>query len=396
MPYDNHHSAPATAPRLQHVAPLILALLVVSALGCSTGKKNRWKFAGMDMRKAAFWKHNDQVDPETPTRLVTTWAETTLNRAGEKPKRGFGGRLAFFKNGSEDPIRVDGQLVVYAFDDSDADPHRTEPLRRYVFPAEQLSIYESNNALGPSYNIWLPWDDVGGAEAKVSLIARFEPKDGPTIVGEQTRHYLTGPPAAPSLGPGGPLARGPLVAQAVATTPGAVSPASYQAAASPAEPPPQHSVLIPTPGGGAPADPLAIETIPLPRKLSATPGYVPPRTAAGGQFFTTPHMGGFGPPALAQSAGGTVSYAGQAQQAGGFPTLPPTHGSQSPAAAYATPAIYQAPVLTAPTPTSTLHAQPATPTTSPASPAAYQTTAPAPSAGFQSAPRLAPARPSGR
>ena len=177
----------------------LLMAAILACLGCATGSNDRWKFASWDIRNAMDFKRDDKPDPETPTRVVTTWSDAVKHRPGEKAQRGFGGRLAFFKDASQDPIRVEGELVIYAFDESGADPYKSEPTRRYVFPAEQLDIYESENALGPSYSVWLPWDELGGPEQKISLIARFEPKEGAIIVGEQTKHYLAGTPASPTL-----------------------------------------------------------------------------------------------------------------------------------------------------------------------------------------------------
>ena len=235
------------APRRLQILLLFIALS--TTLGCSTGNHEKWKFASLDVRKAAFWKHDDKPDPETPERLATSWTEATLNRPGQPPQRGFGGRLAFFKQGSEDPVRVEGQLVIYAFDESGADPYKTEPARRYIFPAEQLALYESDGALGPSYSVWLPWDKPGGSEQKLSLIVRFEPKKGAVVVGEQTRHYLAGPPSSPI-----PLAERSVLTSAPAPATSQVTAASFQAEA---------------PSAG---QSLATTTIALPRKLSTRSG----------------------------------------------------------------------------------------------------------------------------
>jgi hypothetical protein len=144
----------------------------------------------------------EKPDPEVPSRLVATWADAVLNTAGEKPKRGFGGRLSFFKRDSDDPVRVEGQLVVYAFDETSRAAHETQPTRRYIFPLEEFARHESDSKLGPSYSFWLPWDDAGGPQRNISLIVRFEPKGGSVVMGEQTRHLLPGDTLdGPSAGP---------------------------------------------------------------------------------------------------------------------------------------------------------------------------------------------------
>jgi hypothetical protein len=296
----------------------LCAVIAIPSLGCSFGKGEKWKFATMDVRKAAFWKGDGKPAPETPARFATTWTEATLTRAGQPPQRGFGGRLTFFNKESDDPVRVDGQLVVYAFDETAGDIYKTEPTRRYIFPADQLSLYESETPLGASYSVWVPWDDAGGSEAKVSLIARFEPKKGAVVVGEQTHHYLAGTPAPKR----GVDERSIVTSSSVPIEAQRVTAASYHGGST--------NVGVPsTTSSALAAEPAAMSTttIALPRKLSAAPGG-PLRTgraAAAGQVFATPHMSGVSAPGLPAEAA----------------PLPP--GQQSPAA----PPLATGPVTTA-------------------------------------------------
>ncbi|MGI9427112.1 MAG: hypothetical protein ACR2NM_00525, partial [Bythopirellula sp.] len=172
---------------------LLCTLLLGSATGCSLGGGENWRFTqAWDVRRAVGLKQDELAPPQIPTRLVSTWQDTVLNRPGQKSQRGFGGRLLFFNAESEDPIRVEGQLVIYAYDEQSRAAYETQPTRRFVFPAEQFTRHESECQLGASYSIWLPWDEVGGAQKNISLIARFEPKDGAVVAGNQTRHLLPG------------------------------------------------------------------------------------------------------------------------------------------------------------------------------------------------------------
>jgi hypothetical protein len=258
--------------RFAHVhrglVPCAFAAALALCVGCGFGQGDGWKFAKWDMPRP-FSKEEKKPDPEIPSRLATTWVETTLNRTGQRPQRGFGGRLAFFKSDSEDPVRVEGQLVVYAFDETDQDPYRTEPTRRYVFPAEQLSLYESQSKLGPTYSIWLPWDDAGGMQRKISLIARFEPKGGPIIVGEQTRHFLDGPAAQRVDAP-------QLAARESAEGVRAASYENETSSSTASQAMVAHARMRQAPTGSqfAWGDPgrLNTTTIPLPRKLASAPG----------------------------------------------------------------------------------------------------------------------------
>ena len=170
----------------------VAGLLACSAVGCATKQNGKWKFASWDVKRSLGMKSDKPPAPQVPQRLIATWVDTTLHTAGQKPQRGFGGRIVFFGPQGEDSVRVEGELVVYAFDETEREPHETQPTRRYIFPVEQFAKHESPSRFGPSYSVWLPWDEVGGDQRRVSLIARFEPQGGPMIVSEQTNHLLPG------------------------------------------------------------------------------------------------------------------------------------------------------------------------------------------------------------
>lgn len=190
------------------------------------------------------WPFHDKDEPVegTPTRLTATWADTVMTQPGKKPIRGFGGRLSFHEKDDKKPILVDGQLVVYAFDETGREVTDNKPTRRYVFPPDQIPLHMSNNEAGPSYSFFLPWDEAGGPRTEVSLICRFEPVDGPVVTGEQMKQLLpgtiaatTGPdgkqllPKLPEGIPAKPAARTPQTIQAKRAEEQATRLASYEA-----------------------------------------------------------------------------------------------------------------------------------------------------------------------
>lgn len=172
--------------QLNLIVAVVACGLMTGAVGCQS---TRGKLAEMNPIKDI----GDSKPPVgVPERVVGTWTEAVLHQSG-KGTRGFGGRLFFYERGSADPIRVAGQLVVYAFAEDDRAATDNKPTKRYVFPNEQFAKHESQSEAGVSYSIWLPWDTTGGEQADVSLIARFEPSQGGgLVVSNQTRHRLPG------------------------------------------------------------------------------------------------------------------------------------------------------------------------------------------------------------
>ena len=146
--------------------------------------------------------------PQQPVKIVAIWRDTAIGQPNELPKRGFLGRLVFYGKKQEKPIRVDGKLMVYAFEEGGNGLEKVKPDREFLFAPEQFATHYAKCELGNAYAIWLPWDTVGGPEKEISLIARFVPNDGSMVISEQSRHFLPGekvvpnPGAAPPRDPG--------------------------------------------------------------------------------------------------------------------------------------------------------------------------------------------------
>ena len=135
----------------------------------------------------------DTLDRPQPSKKVSAvWTETVRYKSNQPPTRGFGGRLMFFGDRQNKPVRVEGELVVYAFDERNRAPSDSKPTRKYVFPAETLDKLYSKSELGHSYSVWVPWDELGGPQEDISLIVRFNPTEGSPVISDQTKLILPG------------------------------------------------------------------------------------------------------------------------------------------------------------------------------------------------------------
>jgi hypothetical protein len=130
-----------------------------------------------------------------PDRILAVWTDSVLHQPGLPGVRGFGGRIYFYQAPNTDPIKVQGAVAVYIFDADQSDPSQQQPLRKYVFTAEQLDNHMSKSSIGPSYSLWLPWDEVGGPSRRLSLITRFEATQGGTVISDPAIKLLPGIPA---------------------------------------------------------------------------------------------------------------------------------------------------------------------------------------------------------
>ncbi len=160
-----------------------LAGLFLLSTGCQSIKAPR--DAGLP------WAEPKEKTYQTPERIIAVWSDTIYQQPGKPPTRGFGGRLYFYdKQGQAVP--VNGQLTIYTYDDTGYDLTADRPTRKYVFTKEQLTRYYGESELGASYNVWVPWDNVGGEEKHINLFPVFTDESGKVVRGVFTESRLPG------------------------------------------------------------------------------------------------------------------------------------------------------------------------------------------------------------
>ena len=169
---------------------LILILLALIASGCTSTNSSLTSYI-------PFYPQEDaKSDQLPPSRVVAVWAPDVLQTIGTSATQGFGGRLFFFDNKNK-AVEVEGQLVVYAFDDTNLDDNEIGPSkrpdRRFVFTSEQVPNHFSENKIGPSYSFWIPWQQAAGQTRKtITLMPVFTTTDGVRVAGPPTRNVLPG------------------------------------------------------------------------------------------------------------------------------------------------------------------------------------------------------------
>ena len=132
--------------------------------------------------------------PGPVTAVLAAWEPAVSN--GEDSMRGFGGRIYFYDQEMLRPVKIKGTVVVYAFDEDERSPWDAKPDEGFVFDSKTLnskSVY-SKSKLGHSYNLWIPIDKAESDSPlkKVSLIVRYIPEKGSSIVSAQTTTHLPG------------------------------------------------------------------------------------------------------------------------------------------------------------------------------------------------------------
>ncbi|MEL7499635.1 MAG: hypothetical protein AAFN77_18675 [Planctomycetota bacterium] len=174
-------------------AVLIIGLLTWCTTGCTavhdsmriSEKDSQWNpIAALRTKREKTGKEMGE-----PITMAAIWKDTTYTEPGKPQKRGFGGRI-FFYDAESNSVPAEGELVIYGFDGESGDSNR--PDKKFIFKADKFQEHFSESALGGSYSVWIPWDDVGGFRKSVTLIPIFKTEDDRVIQTGQSINVLPG------------------------------------------------------------------------------------------------------------------------------------------------------------------------------------------------------------
>lgn len=158
---------------------MVCAVMLSTCVGCSSlnGKLSD-PDGRFNLLKRLNIKKDQEPEYEIPKSMVGIWKAATFEKAGAKSIRGFGGRFYFY-DAKNQPVRVNGDLTIYGYDDENqSEAGESKADRKFVFKADSLNNHFSESAFGESYSFFVPWDNVGGEEKTITLIPVFKTVDG--------------------------------------------------------------------------------------------------------------------------------------------------------------------------------------------------------------------------
>lgn len=168
------------------------------AVGCS-GIKNSMRTS----EKNSLWNPIQKISDDgkekksksdaelTPVTMTAIWTDSVYEKAGEVSVKGFGGRI-FFYNANQKLVKADGELIIYGFDDSTKNLNDGTADKKFVYQQDRFQTHYSENKLGASYSVWVPWEPMGGYRKSITLIPMFRTVDGDLIKCTQTIAILPG------------------------------------------------------------------------------------------------------------------------------------------------------------------------------------------------------------
>jgi len=166
-----------------------VGVFVVSA-GCTSINSNG---KGLGLSK---FKPDSASNPVTsePASMAVVWKDSVYEQPGAPSVKGFGGRL-FIYDARNNPVKADGELVVYGYDESNpihAEGAHTGADKKFVFPSDKFQRHFSDSNLGASYSVWIPWEKVGGIRKSITLIPVFKTANGNVLRCGQSLMVLPG------------------------------------------------------------------------------------------------------------------------------------------------------------------------------------------------------------
>lgn len=108
------------------------------------------------------------------------------------PTRGFAGQILFFAAGIETPVKVDGDVSIYVFDDSGSRDEQKKPIHEFNFDAGSWNTYFRDTNFGPAYQVFIPYTRRGSHQANCAIRIKYQPKTGTQMFSDVANIVLKG------------------------------------------------------------------------------------------------------------------------------------------------------------------------------------------------------------
>ena len=171
---------------------LTLTIVATAFSGCQATKWSKDSMRDLNPLKhlAEAKESSKKSDFEEPASMAVIWSDGIYDEVGKPKVNGFGARIYFY-NEDGTPVKADGELSVYGYDD-DKQSSGNSADRKFVFRQSEFQSHFSETSIGASYSVWIPWEKAGGQRKSVSLIPVFKSSTGKVIRGDQSVNVLPG------------------------------------------------------------------------------------------------------------------------------------------------------------------------------------------------------------
>ncbi len=123
--------------------------------------------------------------------MICLWEAAEGIGTDGMPTRGFAGQILFFTAGGKEPVKVEGDIRIYVFDDH-AEALSSEPLHQFDFDNQSFQTFLHDTNLGGAYQLFVPYTRKGGQKATCSLRVRLTPSNGKPLYSKMASVILPG------------------------------------------------------------------------------------------------------------------------------------------------------------------------------------------------------------
>ncbi len=141
-----------------------------------------------------------EADAKHPVgEILCIWEAAEGRGLDNHPCRGFGGQILFFAAGRKAPVKVNGDVRVYVFDNEGVNGDPSLPLHQFDFPGAAWNALLRPSNLGTSYQIFIPYTRKGQNQTTCSVRVSFTPEGGLPVYSKTASVDLPG--TAPAMKP---------------------------------------------------------------------------------------------------------------------------------------------------------------------------------------------------
>ena len=168
--------------RMDSLSRLAVALVCVALSGCAT----------LDLP----WPNRiPEASLKNPVvRVLCLWEPSEGRDPKGLPCRGFAGQILFLGNQGGRPVKVNGTVKVYQFDDLGTEEEQAVPVHQFEFDAGAWNRHMKVGSFGAAYHVFIPYMRPGHHEANCAVYLKYTPHEGQPITSDMSHIYVKGRP----------------------------------------------------------------------------------------------------------------------------------------------------------------------------------------------------------
>lgn len=129
---------------------------------------------------------------EPVVEMICLWEPAEGVGIDNLPCRGFAGQILFFTSRGTEPVKVNGDVHIYVFDDLGTPEEQAKPIHRFDFDKESFQAFLTETNLGIAYQLFVPYTRKTAHKATCSLRVKVTPEGGRDVYSKMASVILSG------------------------------------------------------------------------------------------------------------------------------------------------------------------------------------------------------------